>query len=186
MVSAPVSSKHTALRWHEPQCSGLVWFFVFPLFVFLLSFLLSPSLLPTSLSSLLKFSAVRCLSLPFRLCCQARFQGLSCWPSAHGSADGHRPRLSSCPRVFSLDSVTSEGCESSFCGTDVSGLVGAGRACLTQNGDDRMVVPVHPHTGEIKPTKFVHTDMCMLSGVPSKGILIDPLGRARTGWQRAT
>lgn len=60
------------------------------------------------------------------------------------------------------------------------------RMSLTQNGDDRMVVPVHPHTGEIKPTKFVHTDICMPSGVPSKGILIDPLGRARTGWQRAT
>lgn len=67
---------------------GLVFFF---LFVFILSFLLSLYLLPTSLSSLSKFSAVHCLSLPFWVCCQAGFQGRSFWPSAQGSADGHSP-----------------------------------------------------------------------------------------------
>lgn len=110
---------------------ALFFFFYLSLsFLFCAPFLSSLHLSPSSLS---KVSAARCPSLPFPVCCQAGLQGLAFWPLSSGlcrwaQPRGHRPRLSSCQPVFSLDDATSEGGESAFCGTDGSGLVGAGRA----------------------------------------------------------
>lgn len=55
------------------------------------------------------------------------------------------------------------------------------RMGLTQNGDDRMLAPFHPHTGEVKPNKFVRTDVCLPSGVPGKGILTHRGERGQNG-----
>lgn len=101
---------------------GVLFFSLSSSFLFLLSLYPLLHLCPASPSSLLRSSCLPPLGLMTAGC-----QGLSFWSLPRGSADGHSPAATA-KGVFMLDWATSEGCEISFCGMDVSGLVRAGQA----------------------------------------------------------
>lgn len=162
----------------------------FFLFVFILSFLNSLYLLPTSLSIQPLESLCRPLPVPsLSGLLSGRTPG-SCILAPQlrvlqvGAAPRAPPEAQLLPACVFAGRCHQRGRQKRFLWNGWLWTCWS-RTGLTQHGDNRMVVPLQPHTGEIKPNKSVRTDACTHSGVPNKGILMDPLGRARTEWQWA-
>lgn len=167
-----------------------VWALFFFLFVFILSFLNSLYLLPTSLSIQPLESLCRPLPVPsLSGLLSGRTPG-SCILAPQlralqvGAAPRAPPEAQLLPACVFAGRCHQRGRRKRFLWNGWLWTCWS-RTGLTQHGDNRMVVPLQPHTGEIKPNKSVRTDACTHSGVPNKGILMDPLGRARTEWQWA-